>query len=689
MKIYAFDIECYPDFFSLVAINMNCKAKHVQEYIDADIRKDSHGKRAALLKIDHKIFTITKDNNDARPLVTFFKSGIIVVGYNNFGYDDPIVEFVTYYVDTDIVKALTNEVLYSFSQHVIAYKGYNLKRDTPILKGRKKTFISVDIQRLLYLDVQKTSLKQALIATKWYRIQDLPYPFHEPLGEDRFANVLDYNFNDVFGTRHLYWTEHKEVQLRVDVSQIYQVNALSASRSKISDILLQKFYAEYTGLHLWDFIKTRTHRSRIKLSECIFDSIQFTGKVPIRVSKGVLRPGKKTKVYVPQPKITNMVEFLTELKSKVIGTTQDIDYQILMGNSGYTFKSGGLHSIDRPVVERTTDKHIIIDADADSYYPRIVILNGVKPKHLLDAFILVAAMVVKERLEAKSRKDESDTFRVKAEALKIVANAGFFGKFGSDYSFTKDMKALVKVTFNGELGLLMMIETFEAAGIPVISANTDGVVCKVPVDKMEEYNEICMNWQIYTRHTLAYTRYKRYVRQDVNNYITITDKGKIKAKGIFSDKLNVNKGYSMPIISTAIQQFYINDTPIMDTILNHTDIYDFCISQKTGSDFINEYHTIDDTGKNVSNLQKTIRYFVTTTGGGYLYKKYRDRNKRITLLKDKRCVIFNDFYPTESIKDYNVDYNFYRARTMAIINKISGNITIKMRKESGKMFDNI
>lgn len=684
MKMYAYDIEIYPTFFSVVFIDIHADKNLIKKYIEADIKKDDIQKRKILSKIDHKIFTITMDNNDSIAIMNFVKSGNVLVGYNNFGYDDYILEVINYYTSKLLHSAITNTILYNFSQHIINYNGYNLRRDTPILKGKKKPFFSIDLFKLLYLDKSRISLKQVCVATKWHRVQDLPYNFDKPVEEEEFSNILDYNINDVLATRHLYWTEHKEVSLRVDIAKLYNIPCLSSSRSRISDQLLAKFYSDFTGLNYLEFSNLRTHRTRIKVRDCIVPHIKFNGDVKITAERGRKKEGTDVTVYDGVESINNLNDFIEDLKKNVIGTTRDIDYRLIINETGYTFKSGGLHSIDRVTVEKSTDKYHIIDCDVSSYYPSLVINHKIKPSHLSDHFIDIAEMVVKERIEAKKRKNESSVFKVKAEALKIVANAGFFGKFGSDYSFTKDMKSLVMVTFNGELYLLMLVEQLERVGIKVISANTDGIVCKIPYDKLDEYYSICEAWSTHTKLNLEYVKYSRYVRQDVNNYCAIDTDGIIKVKGIFDDSIRVNKGYNMPIISTALIQYYLFDRPVKETIMNCKDIYSFCISQKTGSTFVNEFHTSINGKKIIENLQKNIRYYVTTKGGGYLYKKYRNKDKRITLLKNRRCVVFNDFYYSDN---YNIDYNFYIAQARAVIDKVSGNITAKMKKETGKLFD--
>lgn len=60
---------------------------------------------------------------------------------------------------------------------------------------------------------------------------------------------------------------------------------------------------------------------------------------------------------------------------------------------------------------------------------------------------------------------------------KIQIN-GTFGKTGSPYSVLFAPTMLIQTTITGQLSLLMLIEWHEIYGIPVISANTDGVVIK-------------------------------------------------------------------------------------------------------------------------------------------------------------------------------------------------------------------
>ncbi len=105
---------------------------------------------------------------------------------------------------------------------------------------------------------------------------------------------------------------------------------------------------------------------------------------------------------------------------------------------------------------------------------------------------------------------------------------------GNEYHWLYDLKALYETTLNGQLFLLMLIETLELNDIPVFYANTDGVNAMVPEDKIELYEEICSNWEEYTGFDLDLVDYDKCIIRDVNNYIWVpSNKDKNKYKGFF------------------------------------------------------------------------------------------------------------------------------------------------------------
>ena len=244
---------------------------------------------------------------------------------------------------------------------------------------------------------------------------------------------------------------------------------------------------------------------------------------------------------------------------------------------------------------------------------------------------------------------------------------------------------MYNVTINGQLFLLMLIEDLELAGFHVISANTDGVVARVETNRLDEYYKVCKDWSKRTKFNLEYTTYTNYIRTTVNDYLTVKEDGKTKAKGDFISDIQIDKGYYAPAIAKSLYEYYVNDNKDLDTIIRQYKIYDYCISIKVGSQFKSELHSIKNSKKHVEVLQKDNRYFVSNTGGVFL-KHQIENNTFTNVIKGNYITIFNTYYDA---KDYNINYRWYKQKVNNIINKINNTITKDMKKTSGSMFDEI
>ena len=238
-----------------------------------------------------------------------------------------------------------------------------------------------------------------------------------------------------------------------------------------------------------------------------------------------------------------------------------------------------------------------------------------------------------------------------------------------------DPLAALRVTINGQLYLLMLIERLVNRGFKIISANTDGIITIVPKVRQDEYRNICTQWENDTNFNLEYTYYSKYVRRDVNNYIAITNEGDVKVKGEFTipdvdnikkDQFMLRRGFDKPIVAIALQRYFVTGVPIADTIRNHKDIYDFCIAKKTDKKFTNEFHTLRNGKANVEKLQQSVRFFVSNNGGT-LFKRDPIEGKLIAYSSGNRVSIFNDYYESE---DYDINYGYYIHETQKIIDEI-------------------
>ena len=125
-----------------------------------------------------------------------------------------------------------------------------------------------------------------------------------------------------------------------------------------------------------------------------------------------------------------------------------------------------------------------------------MVAYNIAPKHLNNnVFVKMVDYFRLTRIKCKHTKDEDGLVvagvhnKLAAEALKIVINA-IYGKFGFEMFFLFDRFAQMQVTINGQLMVMMVVEALELDGIHVVSANTDGIIVKLPKDKEEDFKDL-------------------------------------------------------------------------------------------------------------------------------------------------------------------------------------------------------
>lgn len=156
---------------------------------------------------------------------------------------------------------------------------------------------------------------------------------------------------------------------------------------------------------------------------------------------------------------------------------------------------------------------------------------------------------------------------------KLTAN-GSFGKFGSRWSTLYSPDLMIQVTVTGQLALLMLIETLEFDGIPVVSANTDGIVMRFPRSRYDDVRSHIAAWERSTGFSMEETRYRALYSQSVNAYLAITEDGKVKGKGPFAGA-SLAKNPHNAICVEAAKALLERGTPIDKTIRECRDIRKF------------------------------------------------------------------------------------------------------------------
>lgn len=163
---------------------------------------------------------------------------------------------------------------------------------------------------------------------------------------------------------------------------------------------------------------------------------------------------------------------------------------------------------------------------------------------------------------------------------KIQIN-GTFGKTGSPYSVLFAPEMLIQTTLTGQLSLLMLIEWHELYGVPVISANTDGIVVNCPRDKLHISEALIAEWEKRTGLEMETDDYVAIYARDVNNYFAIKTPDDVKRKGEYAKAgLVEKKNPDVEICADAVAEFLAKGVPVDYTIAACRDITKFVTIQK-------------------------------------------------------------------------------------------------------------
>lgn len=320
-----------------------------------------------------------------------------------------------------------------------------------------------------------------------------------------------------------------------------------------------------------------------------------------------------------------------------------------------------------------------------------MVAYNIAPKHINEkVFVQMVDYFRTTRIKAKHTKDEDEQVvkgvhnKLAAEALKIVINA-IYGKFGSDKFWLYDRLAQLKVTINGQLMIIMLCERLELAGIHVISANTDGIIVKLPKNKREEFKEITNKWCEETKLSADSEEYNILVSRDINNYLDQQTDGKVEYKGALDPKQylkDLKKGYDMPIVAIAVSNYFLHNIPIMETLKNHKDILDFCKTQNVGKQFDVVYDTVINGSITSIYSQRHVRFYVSTKGV-VLQKEHNVTHKRSRLASGLPVKILNslDDMPIE-LRD--IDYRYYYDEAYKILNPILLSISSNQKADTNR-----
>lgn len=476
------------------------------------------------------------------PLLTWVLHNFTLVGFNSTDYDLPIIALALAGLDCATLKQATNKIIV---EQIKAWL---------VLRSHKVKPLRVDHIDLISVCPLQASLKIYAARVHAPRIQELPFDPDWQLDEDQITIVRWYCVNDLTCTAFLFMELRPHLELRVSMSAMYGVDLRSKSDAQIAEAVL---------VHEL----TRINYSKPTRPE-IPAGTMFCYKVPSYINY-------QTDALRSVLAIVASADFIVE-ESGYVEMPKDLnELAISIGGGVYRMGMGGLHSSETCVAHFSDAQNVIVDRDVSSYYPAIILNQELYPKHLGPNFLTVYKELVDRRLAAK--KDPAR--KTEAATLKITIN-GSFGKLGNKWSVLYAPDLMIQVTITGQLTLLMLIERLELAGIPVVSGNTDGIICKLPRSDMARMETIARQWEIDTGFLTEQSIYEAVFCRDVNNYIAVKGDGSHKVKGEYAERGSagdsvLSKNPVNLICNDAVLEFVKWGKPIVETIRQCRDIRRF------------------------------------------------------------------------------------------------------------------
>jgi len=569
---YCFDIECLSNLFTIRFTRVTDGAKWK--------------------------FIITPWLNQGRELNMFLhqvrNSDGRLVGFNNLGYDYPMVHMIM-----ELNGIIDNATLYSKSTQIINAEFNDWSHQ---IWDRDRFIPQIDLMRVHHFDNQakRTSLKLLEFNMRMDSIEELELDFNKPVRPTQVDTVLDYNDHDVDATVLFYKYSEKEVAFREQLSEKYGRDFMNHNDTRIGQDF---FVMELAKRGINASKHNQTHRMSIKVDDIILPYVQFE-----------------------RPEFNEILRFF---RDSVINPEQMKgffkDVHCVVDGFRFDFGAGGIHgSVNREIIVPPTG-WILKDSDVSSYYPNLAIANRFYPLHLTEAFCDVYLDVYNQRKQYAKKTAENNM-------LKLALN-GVYGKSNDKHSPFYDPQYTMSITINGQLLLCMLAEQLmKIPGLKMVQINTDGLTYLYPEQYDAHVTELHKWWESLTKLELEHVNYTMAAVRDVNSYLAVTDSGKVKRIGAYAyvrasedagtRELPWHKDHGAVVVAKAAEAALVRGENIEVFIRKHLTVepLDFMLRTK-----INRSDTLmletpvmwGDTLVTTRQVeqQRVTRYYVSKDGG--------------------------------------------------------------------------
>lgn len=562
--------------------------------------------------------TVAIFHNDFRGLDEVIE-GKVLVGYNNYYYDD-------YILSAMLGKKSPEEIKY-----------YN----DCLIKERYKPPIALDptlftLDAFQQINVAKSSLKK-IEANIGLSIDETEVDFDKKGGLciDEFRKTLDYCKQDVSATIYIFklrWFSYFVPKLMI-VNMLPEEMQKQALRWNTTTITANLLTGNKNAMKSTDWELGKTEK----------ESLEMLSVVPMEVRE------------------------IWDVDLSTFAKKTNAHYKLHTMDCVFDFSHGGLHGVSDSEKKRFENVKLL---DVTSLYPNILI----KLNALGDATQKYKE-IVNKRIEVKH------TDQVLSNALKLIIN-GTYGLMKNEYSKLYNPMSALSVCIYGQIVLFDLCRMLYDAGYTLVNVNTDGVAFVDNPALESDYSrdgwdKVQKQWEDKYGFELELSEFQTWIQKDVNNYVAVDTDGNIKVKGAevnhyydpvdyVSDPLHTKAGVNWTgnntksIIHHCIVNKLVYNKDFVDTIVENLDypiLFQYVL--QCGRTYVG---TVDENGK---LYQKVNRVFAAKDGVTLKKKKIiQNKDKEVESLQyfpnaPMNMYVFNgDLRDFDNFKDI-VDVDFY------------------------------
>ncbi len=617
---------------------------------------------------ERKVFVVHELQNDFIDLLSFLKENEQNkewhISFNGLAFDAQVTHYII--ENRKWLSTLSAEqiaaAVYSYATHCISLSRSKQFQDYP---QWKMSIGQIDLFKMHHWDnpAKRSSLKWIQYGMDWDNIIDMPIPHTQHIKtQDEVDLIIKYCINDVASTKEIFNRSKSQIKLRKELSGTYDINLFSASEPRIAKELFAYYLSKKLNIQKRDIKKMRTTRSIIKVKDLVLPYIKFTS-----------------------PTFISLLDRFESLELNPENLKGSFRYSMTYKDVKTDFGLGGVHGARKSGVYESDDDHVIMTSDVTSFYPNLCIRNRWSPGHFPKAeFCDQYEWFFEERKKIPKSNPMNYVY-------KIILNSTF-GLSNEVNSFFYDPELCMRITVNGQLSLMMLYEMVMER-IPnalALLQNTDGIETRIPKEYINEYLDICKEWEEITNLNLEHDKYQKLVLGDVNNYIAVNEYesvdittwrkikeenphylykvrnqdfmfAAVKLKGRFDfHDLALHKNKSKLVIPKAIFNYFIKGVLPEQYIKGNNNILDYCIGSKSKGDWKATAKYIDSNREYVEKeLQKINRYYISSKGVKLV--KINATDKRQIQLESGHWqqTIYNDMKIQPKWEDYNIDMSYY------------------------------